>query len=170
MWRPELDWWEFALRGTAVYVVLVVLLRVSGKRGIGQIGLLDLVLVLLVANAAQNAMVGADTSLGGGLVAMAVLVGIDWAFNRLGVRAPRLRRLFTSAPALLVLDGEFVTENMRREGVSREEIESQLREHGIDDITQVHSVILEPDGTVSVVPSGAAVFRGRRHIRQLKSH
>ncbi len=168
MWRPELEWWQFIVRGVVVYVSLVVLLRVSGKRQIGQIGLLDLVLVLLVANAVQNAMVGPDTSLGGGLIAMGVLIGVDWLADRLGFSSARFRRLFVSPPTLLVHDGQYVDTNMRREGVTKEEVDSQIREHGLEDVSQVHSCVLEPDGTVSVVPRTAAVYKGRRHVRQIK--
>lgn len=168
VWRPELAWWEFVLRCTVVYIALWSLLRLTGKRQIGQLGILDLVLVLLVANAVQNAMVGADTSLTGGLIAAAVLVGLNWAFNRAEVSAPFLRRITLGTPMLLVHDGELVLPNLRREGVTPEEIQSQVREHGIEDLSQVHSAVLEPDGTISVIPAGAKVYRGHRRVRQFK--
>lgn len=168
MWQPELAWWEFLVRGAVVYGALWALLRLTGKRQIGQLGILDLVLVLLVANAAQNAMVGTDTSLTGGLIAMAVLIGLNWAVNRAEVTVPFLRRLALGTPTLLVHDGELVLPNLRREGVTREEVESQVREHGLEDLAQVHSAVLEPDGTMSVIPADVKVYRGRRRVRQFK--
>lgn len=169
MWRLQIPWWQFAVRGAVVYVALAVLLRVTGKRQLGQIGLIDLVLILLVANAVQNAMVGPDTSLTGGLIAMTVLVVLDWAIDRLGLRSPLFHRVFAGSPTLLAYDGRYLDENLRREGYRREEIDSQIREHGYESIEQIHSVTVEPDGAISVVPvENTVVLRGRRRVRQLR--
>src|SRR5437016_595159 len=99
-------WWEIILRTATVYVVVLVLLRVAGKRELGQMSPVDLVVILVIANAVQNAMTGGDNSLLGGVIAASTLVAMNLIFNRIGVGLPVLENLFTSEPTLLLEDGK----------------------------------------------------------------
>ena len=135
-----------------------------GKREVGQFTLFDLVFILLVANALQPAITGPDTSLGGGLILIVTLVALNFLVGKLD-NLPRFHRLFTPAPAVIMRDGKYLSDVMRREGVDQEEVEMAIREHGIADAKEVQLAVLEADGTISVVPAGTPMQRGKHRIR-----
>ena len=116
----------------------------------------------LIANAVQNAMVGPDTSLTGGVLAAVVLLILNTVLARLRLRWPRLRRLVEGSPTLLVLRGEVLTDHLRREGLDQDTLEAALREHGLANVADVEMAVLEIDGSISVVPAGVDT----RHVRQ----
>ncbi len=153
-------------RAALVYAALLVALRVFGKREVGQFTLYDLVFILLVANALQPAMTGPDTSLVGGLVLIVVLVAANFAVGRLD-RIPIFHRVFGSAPSVLIRNGKMVSAALEREGLTQDEIEMAIREHGVDDLKDVELGVLEPDGTISIVPTESKLRRTRRRVRFL---
>lgn len=159
---------EIVLRTLAVYLVILVGLRLAGKREIGQMTIFDLVVLLLIANAVQNAMVGPDTSLVGGLLAAIVLLVLDFLIARLGLRFPRLRRLVIGNPTLLILHGEVIQDHLRREGLDEETLMTALREHGVVDIQAVEMAVLEIDGSISVVPAGGPIHRVKKPLKYLR--
>jgi len=152
------------LRGVVIYAGLLIALRLFGKREVGQFTLYDLVFILLVANALQPAITGPDTSLGGGFVLIVVLVGTNYAVGKLD-NMPRFHRLFTPAPAIIVRDGKFVEDVMKKENVDQEEVEMAMREHGVVDLKEVQLAVLEPDGTISIVPTTVSMTRTKHRIR-----
>ncbi len=143
-------------------MALLLALRIFGKREVGQFTLYDLVFILLVANALQPSITGPDTSIGGGLVLIVALVTINAAVSRMD-RIPRFHHLFASEPAVIVRDGKYLTDVMKREGVTQEEVEMSMREHGVAEIKEVQLGVLEPDGSISVVPLGN-VTRTKRKV------
>jgi uncharacterized membrane protein YcaP (DUF421 family) len=155
---------EIIVRTVVVYVVLLTILRLAGKRELGQMTTFDLVVILIVANAVQNAMVGSDTSLNGGLLAAAVLVVLNWLVDRLGIRYAWLGRGLSGSSTLLINNGAIIPDHLRREGVTVEELEMASREHGIAGISQVMLAVLETDGTISIIPK-TDVIRHTRHTR-----
>ena len=159
---------EIAARTLVVYAVLLVGLRLAGKRELGQMTTFDLVVILVISNAVQNAMVGANTSLTGGLVAALTLLAVNAVVGWLALRSPLVRAGLRGEPALLAYDGELIREHLRREGVDESEVMQALREHGIEDLGTVKMVVLEVDGTMSVIPADAASSRTRRRIRGRK--
>ncbi len=166
---PQVDWWQIALRTAAIYLVVLLLLRVAGKRELGQMTPFDLVVILLISNAVQNAMTGPDTSLTGGVVAAATLIVVNLVVSRVGRRIPFLSRAFSGSPTLLVNDGEVIQSHLRREDVTVEEIEMAAREHGVGSLDEVRAAILEIDGSISVIPKeGSTSHRTMRRFRQLK--
>ena len=160
--------WNIALRTAAIYLVILIGLRLAGKREIGQMTVFDLVVLLLLANAVQNAMVGPDTSLTGGVLAALVLLALNAAVARLRLRWPRLRRIIEGSPTLLILHGELIPEHLRREGVDKEILEAALREHGVADLGDVEMAVLEIDGSISVVPAGSETRRVKRPLKYLR--
>ena len=156
------------LRTIVVYFVLLALLRLGGKRELGQMTPFDLVVLLVISNAVQNAMVGPDTSLTGGLLAAASLVLVNWFIDRFVLRSAWMRQRIVGGPALLVYEGKFVLEHLQREGVTQEEVLQALREHGVDDLQGVKLAVLEVDGTISAIPADARTTRTRRRIRGRK--
>ena len=153
---------------TVVYLFLVVGLRLLGKRELGQMTIYDLVLLIVLANAVQNAMVGNDSSLGGGIISAVTLLVINRLFNFVLSRSPKLEHLMVGEPTLIVNDGVIIENRLRREGVTHEQLMAALREHGLDDLNDVHLAILEVDGTISVVPIESTVHRSRRHFKALR--
>jgi uncharacterized membrane protein YcaP (DUF421 family) len=161
---PSVPAWELVLRAVVVYGALLVALRVFGKREVGQFTLYDLVFILLVANALQPAMTGPDNSIAGGLLLIAALVVANFAVGRLD-RVPRFHQIFGSAPAVLIKNGKVIPSTLKREGVSQDELEMAIREHGVDDLKDVELAVLEPDGSISIVPVESKAKRTRRKVR-----
>ena len=151
-----------------IYLFLVAGLRLLGKRELGQMNIYDLVLLIVIANAVQNAMVGSDNSLVGGIIAATTLLVFNRAFAAIMERSPKLEKFMVGEPTLIVNDGQILTDKMRREGVTRDQLLAALREHGMDSVNQAHMCVLEVDGTISVVPQGSTVHKTRRHFKALR--
>lgn len=164
---PSVNVLELVIRGVVVYAALLIALRAFGKREVGQFTLYDLVFILLVANALQPAMTGPDSSLTGGLVLIVALVGANWIVGRFD-RLPRIHKLFSSPPAVIIQDGKYIQQSLNREGVTEDECEMAIREHGLDGVREVQLGVLEADGSISVVPSGAQVHRSKHRVRYIR--
>ena len=162
--------WEVVTRTALVYLAVFVGLRVMGKRELGQMTVFDLVVILLIANAVQNAMVGPDVSVTGGILAAFVLLLLNRVVAMLRFHKTAWGRLVEGTPTVLVQDGRILEANLRREGVERDDLEMAMREHGVDSPDAVKLAVLETDGTVSVVPADARVTRTRRRVRQFRHH
>jgi len=160
--------WEIVIRTVVVYLFIFGGLRLMGKREMGQMTILDFVAILLVANAVQNAMVGSDVSLSGGLLAAGALLAMNWALAAARLRGGFWGRLLEGTPTVLVEDGEFISPHLRKEGVERSELEMAMREHGVESVREVKLAVLETDGSISIVPRDARVVRTRKHIRQMR--
>jgi len=143
---------DIILRSAAVYVVVIIGLRLLGKKHVAQLSIVDLVLILLISNAVQNAMVGDDTSLVGGVVAAATLLIVNFILSYVLYRFRLADKLFEGTPTLLVHDGHAIHLHLAQEKITVDELERVIREHGIDGIAEVKTAIMEVDGTVSVVP------------------
>lgn len=139
-----------------------------GKRELGQITVFDLVVILLIANAVQNAMVGPDTSLIGGVLAAFVILAANWVVAKLRLRSSRLQALVEGTPTVLIEHGHLIEGNLAREGLERSEVEMVMREHGIAAASEVQLAVLERDGTISIVPTDSRVMRTRRRVRQVR--
>ena len=147
---PKTPVLELFVRGTAVYLVLFALLRLA-KRQSGSLSVSDLLVLVLIADAAQNAMAGDYKSLPDGLLLVSVIVFWSFALDWLGHRVPLIGRLVHPPPVELVRDGKMLRRNMRRELITPDELMSQLREQGVRDLARVQSAWLEGDGEISVV-------------------
>jgi uncharacterized membrane protein YcaP (DUF421 family) len=157
-----------AAKTALIYVFLVIGLRLLGKRELGQMSIYDLVLIVVLANSVQNAMVGSDTSLGGGLVAALTLLILNRVFTWLLVKYPALQHNLIGEPVLIAKDGRLLDEQLRQEGVTAEEVMAALREHGLERIEDARMCVLEVDGTISVVPKEAIIHRTRHRVRALR--
>jgi uncharacterized membrane protein YcaP (DUF421 family) len=140
---------EIALRTAVIYVVVLVGVRLSGKREVGQMTPFDLTLLLLISNAVQNAMTGPDTSLAGGIVAAATLLVVNYFVAELSGGNRRFRKFVEGQPSLLIHDGQVIPAHMAKEHVSMDELERALREHGIASYHDVALAVLEVDGSIS---------------------
>ncbi len=158
-------WWEIILRATVIYLFVVIGLRLTGRRTLGQLNTVDVVLILIIANAVQNAMIGPDTSLLGGLIAAATLLSVNVITTALQSRSTRAERFFEGVPVVLINHGQAIEANLRRERISREELAAALHEHGLENVAEVKSCILEVDGSLSVVSEEGATIRTRKHFK-----
>jgi uncharacterized membrane protein YcaP (DUF421 family) len=143
---------DVALRTAIVYIFLVVAIRISGKREVGQMSVLELVVILIMSDAVQNSMVGENVSIWGGLVAVTILLTLDFALRSLSLRWPRIRKAIQGEPRLLVRDGKILDGALREEDISQDEVEAAVRAHGIERVDQVALAVLETDGSISVIP------------------
>jgi len=151
MWNLSAQLLEIALRVAIIYAVVLIGIRLTGKREVGQMTPFDLVLLLLISNAVQNAMTGPDTSITGGLVAALTLLILNAAVSRLGWKHKALRRIIEGNPTLLVYNGGVIKENLDREHITSGELHQALREHGVSSISDVYMATLEIDGAISVL-------------------
>jgi uncharacterized membrane protein YcaP (DUF421 family) len=147
---------DIAGRTALVYVAILIGLRLAGKREMGQMTVFDLLVLMLLANAVQNAMVGPDNSLLGGLLAAAILLVLNALLRRARAHWPRLGHVLAGTSTVLISHGKIEEKNLRREGVDQELLEQALREHGVQDVAGVDLAVLELDGSISVVPAGHA--------------
>jgi uncharacterized membrane protein YcaP (DUF421 family) len=154
-------------RTAVVFVVLIIGLRVLGKRELGQMTIYDLVLLVIVGNAVQNAMVGSDTTLVGGIVAVGVLLVLNRLLTIISGRSRRLARVLVGEPVLLVSDGHFLEGHLRRHGITHDQVFAALREHGVASLHGVKMAVLEVDGTISVVPLASTSYRTVHHYKGL---
>ncbi len=162
--------WNIAVRSLLVYVAVFLGLRLMGKRELGQMTVFDLVVVLLIANAVQNAMVGADFSVQGGILAAFVLLAANRIVATLRLHRGVWGRLIEGKPTLLVKDGKVLASALRKEELDRADVEMAAREHGIRSIAEVQMAVLETDGSISIVPMSTPVLRSHKHVRQFKKH
>jgi uncharacterized membrane protein YcaP (DUF421 family) len=140
---------QIVLRTGIIYLLVLIGVRLSGKREVGQMTPFDLTLLLLLSNSVQNAMTGPDTSLAGGAVAACTLLVLNYGVAAVSGSNRRLRRLIQGEPSLLVHDGKVIEAHMARERVSMDELHRALREHGINSCDQVALAVLEVDGSIS---------------------
>jgi uncharacterized membrane protein YcaP (DUF421 family) len=150
-----------------IYLFLILGLRILGKRELGQMSIYDLVLIIVISNSVQNAMVGKDTTLVGGLVAALTLLIIDRVFTSLLIRHSQFKHWMIGEPVLIVRDGQILQGPMEKQGVTRAHVEAAMREHGIDDLKKVQMAVLEVDGTISIVQAESDVHRSHRRYKGL---
>jgi uncharacterized membrane protein YcaP (DUF421 family) len=164
---------QIVLRTSVIYLLVLVGVRLSGKREVGQMTPFDLTLLLLLSNSVQNAMTGPDTSVFGGVVAACTLLFLNYIVADLSGANRRFRRLIQGQPSLLIHDGKVIEAHLAKEHVSMDELHRALREHGIQDCHQVALAVLEVDGSISClkydeITPGAENHLARRRFIQKK--
>src|ERR1700722_102326 len=140
---------QIVLRTGVIYLLVLIGVRLSGKREVGQMTPFDLTLLLLLSNSVQNAMTGPDTSLLGGVVAACTLLVLNYGVAGISGSNRRVRRLVEGEPSLLIHDGKVIEAHMAQEHVSMDELHRPLPEHGINSCDQVALAVLEVDGSIS---------------------
>jgi uncharacterized membrane protein YcaP (DUF421 family) len=142
---------EVIVRGTIMYLVLLAFLRFGLKRRIGGLGISDLLVIVLIADAAQNAMAGSYNSITEGILLVGTIVFWDYIIDLLGYKYPTFKRMLQPEPLLLVENGKALSGNLVQEKITMDELTSQIRQHGVGDISEVERVYIEGDGHVSVI-------------------
>lgn len=151
LWQLSAPWWQFILRGVVVFGMVLLFLRFSGKRPIGQMTPFDLVLLLLISNAVQNSMNGGDNSITAGAILAAILISANSFVSWLTRRSRKIEVLVEGQAVLLVHNGRVCDDALRRADLTLHDLLAALREHDCADVAEVHAAILETDGHISVL-------------------
>lgn len=154
------------LRSVVIYLFIILAIRLFGKKELAQLSVVDLVFILLISNSVQNAMVGPDTSLTGGIAAATGLFVINYLFKFLLLRFPGFGRVVQGEAIMLIYEGQVKAENLTKAMLSLGELEAAVREHGVQNIKEVNLAVLETDGNISVMSGNYH----RRTVEKRKSH
>jgi len=152
MWHMSVPWREFVIRAVVVYFFVLTVLRLTGRRQIGQLAPFDLVLLLILANTVQNSMNAGDNSLIGGLISAASIVSLNYFIGFLVFKSKTVEALIEGRPQILIHNGELFNDVLKQEKLSRHELMAALRGAGCDNIEDVHVAVLENNGRISVTP------------------
>lgn len=150
MFELTVPWWELVLRALAVYLMLIFLLRISGKRQIGELSPFDLVLLLIIANAVESSMSGGDNSLLSGIILAGTLIAANYLMGFISYKNKRFERLVEGRPQVLIHEGKIFDEVMNDAKLTRLELNTTLRQMGYFNVNEVKLAILENNGKVTV--------------------
>jgi uncharacterized membrane protein YcaP (DUF421 family) len=153
---PHLSWLEKILRPFLVYLILLIIFRLASRRELAQATLFDFLIILLISNVVQNAMIGEDSSVLGAAVGVIALVLLSGWLNHVTARSRRARILLEGSPVLLIRDGNVDDRTMRRQGISRNDLFCAVRKQGLIHLKDVGFAILELDGSISIIRADAA--------------
>ena len=151
LFQLSAPWWHFVLRACAIYALVMVLVRVSGKRAVGQFTPFDLVLLILIGNAVQNGINGGDNSLTGAAIMATTLIALNYGVAFVTSRNRKVEKFVEGVPVVLARNGKLFDGVLRRELVSREDFREALRMSGVEDVSEVELALLETNGSISVV-------------------
>src|SRR5258708_26170628 len=129
LWLPDLPVWEKILRSAVIYLFILLAFRFTGKRQVGQLTPFDLVVLLIISNVVQNAVIGNDNSLGGGMIGAVTILALNWMVVELSYRFKSFRRAMEGTPTLLIHNGKILHENLKRETITLEDLLAALRTH-----------------------------------------
>ncbi|WCE06260.1 YetF domain-containing protein [Pseudoxanthomonas sp. JBR18] len=146
-----MPWWEFVLRAVAVYLVVLCMTRLSGKRAVGQSTPFDMLVIVLLGTAVQNSLIGSDTSLGGGLILAATLLTMNWMVGYISARYRRFDRVVQGTPAILARDGQIYWDELKKRNVSYEDFEVSKRTADCRDDVNIDIAILETSGKITIL-------------------
>lgn len=158
------QYYDLMLRAVAVYVFIILAIRLFGKKELSQLSVVDLVFILLISNAVQNAMVGSDTSLQGGMVAAGALFIANFILKKLIYKFQSVGKFIQGEPITLIYNGLAQKNNLKRAGFTIHELEAAVREHGVDSIAKVNLAMLEVDGNISVLSES---FQKKTHKKRI---
>ena len=166
LFRFDLNPWELVLRGTAIYWFLFLLFRFVLRRDVGSIAIADILLLVLIADASQNAMAGGYTTVSEGFVLVATIAGWNYLLDWCSYRFEWIHRIAEPGPLMLVRHGRVLRSNLRQEMLSVEDLYTKLRGQGVDDVRKVKSAFMESDGSISVIRFEPERARGGQAPRQ----
>jgi uncharacterized membrane protein YcaP (DUF421 family) len=169
MWQLAVPPLELVVRTTIIYLLFLVSLRLSGKRQLGQFTLFDIALVLLAANALQPAMTGPDQSVTGGLIIIVTIFSLNRIVAEARLRNSTIRGLLEFEATVIGRDGQWLLEELEKQGIDLDDVNAALREHGLERVDQMKLATLEEDGSISIVPAeGDDNPSARRRRRRYK--
>ena len=156
---------DITLRSVAVYFFMIIALRIFGKKELSQLNTADVILILLISNSVQNAMVGANTSLYGGIIAAFSLFFINFIFKKVMLKSKFIKELVQDKPEILIHNGKIEFKTLAKLGITSEELEEAMREHGIEYYKDIKLAMFEIDGNISII-SGNENLKQTHHKRK----
>lgn len=156
---------DIIIRSVSVYLFMVIALRIFGKKELSQLNTADVILILLISNSVQNAMVGSNTSLYGGIVAAFALFVINYIFKKIMLKSKFIKNLVQDKPEILVHNGKIDFKKIAKLGISNEELEEAMREHGVEYFKDIKLAMFEIDGNISII-SGDKNLKQTHHKRK----
>ena len=150
MFDISVPWWELVVRGLVIYLFLIILLRITGKRQIGQLSPFDLVLLLILSNAVQNSMNAGDNSLVGGMISATTLVLVNYVVGIITFKSKKLEAIVEGRPQVIIHEGKLFDDVMWDAKLTQQELDSTLRQSGYFEIKDIKLAILENNGTITV--------------------
>lgn len=161
--NPYLD---IIIRSVAVYLFMVIALRIFGKKELSQLNTADVILILLISNSVQNAMVGNNTSLYGGMAAALALFAVNFIFKKVMARSKFIKDLVQDVPEILIHNGKIEFKTVAKLGITSDELQEAMREHGVEHYNQVKLAMFEIDGSISII-SGDNALKQTHHKRKI---
>ena len=161
-----LPYLEISVRSIAVYLFIIIAIRLFGKKELAQLSVIDLVFILLISNSVQNAMVGSNVSLNGGLIAALTLFIVNYILKRILFKSKKISQFIQGKSVVLIYNGVIQTNNLETSGITTDELASAVREHGIIDYKKVFLGMLEVDGSISIVSD--SIKKQTNHV--IKKH
>lgn len=161
--NPYLD---IVLRSISVYLFMVIALRIFGKKELSQLNTADVILILLISNSVQNAMVGSNSTLWGGMTAAFALFIINFIFKKIILNSKFIKGLVQDKPEILIHDGKIDFKTIARIGITHDELEQSMREHGVEHFKDIKLAMFETDGNISII-SGNETLRQTHHKRRV---
>lgn len=152
MFNPSVPWWEFIIRGGVVYLFLLIFLRLTGKRQVGQLAPFDLVLLLILSNAVQNSMNAGDNSLVGGLISASTLILLNFLLAVLTFRSKKIEAIVEGQPQILIHNGQLFQAVMAKALLTHHELQAAMRAAGCTEVEEVKLAVLENNGAITVIP------------------
>lgn len=160
---------DITLRSVAVYFFMIIALRIFGKKELSQLNTADVILILLISNSVQNAMVGADTSLYGGIIAAFSLFLINFIFKKVMLKSNFIKELIQDKPQILIHNGKIEFNTLAKLGITSEELEEAMREHGIEYYKDVKLAMFEIDGNISIISVNENLKQTQLKEKQIKN-
>ena len=154
------------ISSASVYIFIVLAIRLFGKKELAQLSVIDLVFILLISNSVQNAMVGSNSTLIGGLVAATTLFVVNFLLKKALLHSRKLNQMIQGNPLMLIYNGQIIKTHLDQAQISLEEIEAAVREHGVETINQVNLAVLEVDGNISVLSDNFS----SKSVKKRKAH
>ena len=154
------------ISSASVYIFIVLAIRLFGKKELAQLSVIDLVFILLISNSVQNAMVGSNSTLTGGLIAATTLFVVNYLLKKILLRSRRLNQMIQGNPLMLIYNGQIIQPHLDQAQISMEEIEAAVREHGVETVKQVNLAVLEVDGNISVLSDNFS----SKSVKKRKAH
>ncbi len=161
--NPYLD---ITIRSVSVYFFMIIALRIFGKKQLSQLNTADVILILLISNSVQNAMVGSNTSLYGGIVAALALFVINFIFKKIMSKSDFIKNLVQDKPEILIHNGKIEFETIGRLGITNDELQEAMREHGVEYYKEVRLAMFEIDGSISII-SGDKTLKQTHHKKKI---
>ena len=151
MWNLVTPWYELVLRGTIIYFFMFIMMRIWGRKHLGEMAAFDFVLLLFISEGIQNSLVGDEKSVWGGMILILVFVSLNVIMNKLSYRSRKLEILFDGNSQIIIQNGQLNEKVMKKEQITPKELEEALREQGVDEFSQIKRATLESNGRISVI-------------------